>query len=92
MIPITGGVQLQNFRSVGWQTHARADALLLQHGTEVHVTVVAENAAGLRTTIYSDPLTVDLTPPELCCLVVSCIDTCHYITFKLLMNVLVEIE
>ena len=62
---------MQNFRSVGRQTHARANALLLQHGTEVHVTVVAENAAGLRTAIYSDPLTVDLTRPVLCCIVVS---------------------
>ena len=68
---VAGGVQLQNFRSLGRQTHARADALLLQHGTEVHVSVVAENAAGLMTAIYSDPRTVDLTPPQLCCLVVS---------------------
>ena len=89
MIPITGGVQLQNFRSVGRQIHARAVTLRLQHGTEVHVTVVAENAAGLRTAIYSDPLTVDLTPPELCCLVVRCTDTRDYITFKLLMNIVV---
>ena len=71
-VTIIGGVQLHNFRSVGLLSHARADALLLQHGTEVHVTVVAENAAGLRTAIYSDALTVDLTPPELCCLIVSC--------------------
>ena len=68
---VAGGVQLHNFRSLGRQTHARADALLLQHGTEVHVTVVAENAAGLTTAIYSDPRTVDLTPPQLCCLIVS---------------------
>ncbi|KAK2183533.1 hypothetical protein NP493_308g03123 [Ridgeia piscesae] len=66
---VRGGVQLQNFRSVGRQTHACADGLLLQHGTEVHVTVVTENAAGLKTAIYSDPWKVDLTPPDLCCLV-----------------------
>ena len=35
------------------------------------MTVVAENAAGLRTVIYSDPLTIDLTPPHLCCISVS---------------------
>ena len=64
---------MQHFRSVGLLSHARAEALLLQHGTEVHVTVVAENAAGLRAAIYSDPLTVDLTPPELCCLIVCCL-------------------
>ena len=67
----SGGVQLHNFRSVGLQTYARASAHFLQHGTEVHVTVVAENAAGLRAVIYSDPFKVDLTPPDLCCLVVS---------------------
>ena len=71
----TGGVQLHNFRSVGMQTHARADALLMQQGAEVHVTVVTKNAAGLTTAIYSDPLTIDLTPPVLCCITVSfCVD------------------
>ena len=68
---VAGGVQLQNFRSLGRQTHARADALLLQHGTEVHVTVVVENAAGLTTAISSDARIIDLTAPELCCVVVS---------------------
>ena len=72
---VAGGVQLQNFRSLGRQTHARADALLLQHGTELHVTVVAENAAGLKTVIYSDARTIDLTAPQLCCLVVSILPT-----------------
>ncbi|KAK2166991.1 hypothetical protein NP493_1290g01014 [Ridgeia piscesae] len=68
---VRGGVQLHNFRSVGMQTYARADALLMQQGAEVHVTVVTKNAAGLTTAIYSDPLTIDLTPPVLCCLAVS---------------------
>ncbi|KAK2161993.1 hypothetical protein NP493_1549g00025 [Ridgeia piscesae] len=66
---VRGGVQLQNFRSVGRQTHARADALLVQHGTELHVTVVVGNAAGLTTAIYSDARTIDFTSPELCCLI-----------------------
>ena len=66
-----GGVQLKNFRSVGGQSFAHTADLRLQHGTELHVAVVAENAAGLTTVIYSDPLTIDLTAPVLCCINVS---------------------
>ena len=36
----------------------------LHHNTEVHVTVVAVNGAGLRTISHSEPVYVDLTPPE----------------------------
>ncbi|KAL4218455.1 hypothetical protein ACF0H5_023190 [Mactra antiquata] len=35
------------------------------HGSTLHVTVVAENRAGLRSVFYSKPLMVDLTPPVL---------------------------
>ena len=69
---VAGGVQLQSFRSIGRQTHAHADALQLQHGTNVHVTVLTRNAAGLTTAIYSDPQIIDLTAPIMCCLMVSC--------------------
>ena len=43
------------------------DDLYLQHGLEIFITVVAYNAAGLHTTVRSKPVTVDKTPPVLCC-------------------------
>ena len=82
-----GGVQLQNFRSVGGQSLAHTADLRLQHGTEVHVTVVAENAAEMTMVIYSDPLTIDLTPPELCCLTVSYSTVATFINDKLVFSV-----
>ena len=82
-----GGVQLQNFRSVGGQSIAHTADLRLQHGTEVHVTVVAENAAKMTTVIYSDPLTIDLTPPVLCCLIVSYITIANFINDNLAFSV-----
>ena len=82
-----GGVQLQNFRSVGSQSLAHTADLRLQHGTEVHVTVVAKNAAKMTTVIYSDPLTIDLTPPVLCCLIVSYITIANFINDNLAFSV-----
>ncbi|CAH1258773.1 Hypp2075 [Branchiostoma lanceolatum] len=58
-----GGTQLQSFRSVGRNTHAQNSHIRLDHGAFIHVTVVAENAAELRTVVHSDPVLVDLTPP-----------------------------
>ncbi|XP_078682372.1 uncharacterized protein LOC144916849 [Branchiostoma floridae x Branchiostoma belcheri] len=58
-----GGTQLQTFRSVGRNTHAQNSDIRLDHGAFIHVTVVAENAADLKTVVYSDPVLVDLTPP-----------------------------
>ncbi|XP_066300263.1 uncharacterized protein [Branchiostoma lanceolatum] len=60
---VRGGTQLQGFTSVGQMRSARSSNLPLQHGSYMHVTVVATNAAGLRSVIYSDPVVVDLTPP-----------------------------
>ncbi|XP_078575732.1 uncharacterized protein LOC144861635 [Branchiostoma floridae x Branchiostoma japonicum] len=60
---VKGGTQLQGFKSVGRSTSARNEGLHLQHGSSVHVTVVATNAAELRTVVYSEPAVVDLTPP-----------------------------
>ncbi|KAI8509825.1 hypothetical protein Bbelb_122530 [Branchiostoma belcheri] len=60
---VQGGTQLQGFKSVGRRTSARNESLHLQHGSSVHVTVVATNAAELRTVVYSEPAVVDLTPP-----------------------------
>ncbi|XP_078664145.1 uncharacterized protein LOC144907216 [Branchiostoma floridae x Branchiostoma belcheri] len=60
---VRGGTQLQGFTSVGQTRSARRSDLPLQHGSYIHVTVLATNAAGLRSVMYSDPAIVDLTPP-----------------------------
>lgn len=59
-----GGVQLQSYVSVGRRQHAGMHGLALVHGTRLHVTVVARNAAGLTSVAHSRPLVVDMTPPE----------------------------
>ena len=58
-----GGVQLQTFKSVGRRQHASLSGLALTHGVSLYVTVVARNAAGLTSVLYSQPMTVDMTPP-----------------------------
>ncbi|KAI8510730.1 hypothetical protein Bbelb_116460, partial [Branchiostoma belcheri] len=58
-----GGTQLQTFKSVGRNTHAQNSHIRLDHCAFIHVAVVAENAAELKTVVYSDPVLVDLTPP-----------------------------
>ncbi|XP_035696851.1 uncharacterized protein LOC118430248 [Branchiostoma floridae] len=60
---VRGGTQLQDFKTVGRNTHAHNEDVRLSHGSFVHVTVVAENEAALRSVVYSDPVLVDLTPP-----------------------------
>ncbi|KAI8510750.1 hypothetical protein Bbelb_116660 [Branchiostoma belcheri] len=62
-VGIESGTQLQTFKSVGRNTHAQSSHIRLDHGAFIHVTVVAENAADLKTVVYSDPVLVDLTPP-----------------------------
>ena len=61
---VQGGTQLQSFVSVGRRTFASNNTLRLDHKTVVYITVVAINAAGLRTVSYSDPIMIDLTKPE----------------------------
>ena len=60
---VRGGQQLVPFQSVGGQQYAQATGLQLQHGEQVHVTVVARNRAGLTTVVHGAPAVVDLTPP-----------------------------
>ncbi|KAL4221421.1 hypothetical protein ACF0H5_019679 [Mactra antiquata] len=60
---VLGGTQLQGFVSVGRRTFASHSSLNLVHDSTVYVTVVAVNAAGLKTVSYSDPVIIDLTPP-----------------------------
>ena len=59
-----GGTQLQEFKSVGVQLFGTNSDIYLPHNTTVYISVVAVNGAGLRTISYSDPLLIDLTPPE----------------------------
>lgn len=59
-----GGTQLQDFVTVGRENFAYTNSLNLTHNSQVFVTVVAINGAGLRTISHSQPILVDLTPPE----------------------------
>jgi len=61
---VKGGTQLQPFTNIGRCSSGFTSSLKLHHNTEVHVTVVAVNGAGLRTVSHSQPVYVDLTPPE----------------------------
>ncbi|XP_070573612.1 uncharacterized protein [Ptychodera flava] len=65
---VKGGTQVQSFKSVGRSSHAFADDLLLSHGIPIHVTVTARNAADLRSVFYSQPMIVDVTAPNICCI------------------------
>ncbi|XP_038051300.1 uncharacterized protein LOC119724354 isoform X2 [Patiria miniata] len=58
-----GGTQLQSFTSVGLQTYAINTDLNMAHGSYVHITVMARNAADLIAIATSDPILIDLTPP-----------------------------
>ena len=74
---MSGGVQLQTFRSVGRRTEAKVDGLTLEGVTSIYVTVIAENAAGLKVPISSQQ--VNRAPPHVCCVIVSVL----YVTRKL---------
>jgi hypothetical protein len=65
---VKGGTQLQTFVNVGRRTFASNNTLIPEHVTVAYITVIAVNAAGLRTLSYSDPIMIDLTKPE-----------CHFI-------------
>jgi len=58
-----GRDKLQDFTTLGLATFASTSKLDLVHNTNVYVTVVAENGAGLRTVSHSQPILIDLTPP-----------------------------
>ncbi|KAL4218457.1 hypothetical protein ACF0H5_023192 [Mactra antiquata] len=60
-----GGFQVQPLTTIH---NAYINSIIkghVPHGSTLHVTVVAENRAGLRSVFYSKPLMVDLTPPVL---------------------------
>ncbi|CAG2233139.1 unnamed protein product [Mytilus edulis] len=60
-----GGTQIQPFRSAGLMNFAFNNKVTLVHNTYIYVTAIATNAAGLRGVSYSDPILVDLTPPDI---------------------------
>ncbi|XP_064635756.1 uncharacterized protein LOC135492940 [Lineus longissimus] len=60
---VRGGTQLQGYKSTGRINFGENVDLRLDHNSYVYVTVVATNAAGLHTMVYSDAILVDLKPP-----------------------------
>lgn len=60
-----GGTQIQPFRSAGLMNFGFNNNVTLVHNTYIYVTAIATNAAGLRGISYSDPILVDLTPPNI---------------------------
>lgn len=54
---------MQRFQSVGANNFAYNYNLTLPHASQVFVTVVAKNSAGLRYAAYSFGLNIDQTPP-----------------------------
>ncbi|XP_041351012.1 uncharacterized protein LOC121369995 [Gigantopelta aegis] len=60
---VPGGTQVQDFQSVGERTHGFTSGLTLTHNTEIYITVVATNAAGLSSVSISGAIKVDMTPP-----------------------------
>ena len=59
-----GGTQVQPFLDLeGEVTNATNVAVELLHGQEIYVTLVAINGAELRSTMTSQKLLIDLTPP-----------------------------
>ncbi|XP_071093296.1 uncharacterized protein [Haliotis cracherodii] len=59
-----GGYQIRALSPTSVSNH---EMILVEepHGSPVHVTVMAENNAGLRTIFTSKPITIDHTPPKM---------------------------
>lgn len=60
-----GGTQIQGFQSVGLKNFAYNANVTLVHNTFVHITAIASNVVGLQGISYSEPVLVDLTPPDI---------------------------
>ncbi|XP_065943774.1 uncharacterized protein [Magallana gigas] len=60
-----GGTQIQGFRNVGLNNFAYNANVTLVHNTFVHITAIASNVVGLQGISYSEPVLVDLTPPDI---------------------------
>ncbi|XP_063415906.1 uncharacterized protein LOC134697555 [Mytilus trossulus] len=61
----SGGTQIQPFRSVGLMNFGFNNNVTLVHNTYIYITAIATNAADMRGISYSDPILVDLTPPDI---------------------------
>jgi hypothetical protein len=62
---VEGGTQIQPFKSAGLMNFGLNNDVILVHNTDIYITVIATNAAGLKGVAFSDPLLVDLTPPDI---------------------------
>ncbi len=60
---VPGGSQLLPFTSTGTSPAAESYGLRLHHGMRVYVSVTGRNGAGRTTTVVSDPIIIDHTPP-----------------------------
>jgi len=60
---VPGGSQLLPFTSTGTSPAAESYGLRLHHGMRVYVSVTGRNGAGRTTTVVSDPIFIDHTPP-----------------------------
>lgn len=58
-------MQILSFTSTGGQAHFNLPHTYVTHGLRVHITVIAVNGAGLKQAVYSDPLVIDLTQPNI---------------------------
>lgn len=58
-----GNAEMQHFQSVGVNNFGYNYNITLAHSSQVHVTVVAINAAGLQAKAYSAGVDIDNTPP-----------------------------
>ena len=62
---VPGGTQIQSFESVGLMNFGYNSNVTLIHDTNIYITAIATNAAGLKGVSFSDPILVDLTPPDI---------------------------
>ena len=61
---VPGGEQLQRYESTGPEPRGTSNKLVVKHGQEVHVSVVAWGNTGSELLLHSGAQVVDLTPPE----------------------------
>jgi len=60
-----GGTQIQQFESVGKRKFAYNNKVSLVHKSNIYVTTIATNSAGLIGVAHSPPILVDLTEPDI---------------------------
>ncbi|XP_063408922.1 uncharacterized protein LOC134692402 [Mytilus trossulus] len=60
-----GSTEIQRYTSVGLNTFANNNNITLAHTSQVHITVVSINGAGLSSVATAETLFIDLTPPDI---------------------------